>query len=110
MNVMLVSVSERTHEIGLLRAVGATSRQVIGVFLVEAALLSTAGGCLGVLTGLGAGEILGRVYPDFPVHAPAWAITAAILVSCSVGLAFGMLPARQAARLDPVQALMGRRA
>jgi putative ABC transport system permease protein len=110
MNVMLVSVSERTHEIGLLRAVGATSRQVVGVFLLEAAVLSTAGGCLGVLTGLGAGHVIERVYPDFPVHAPTWAITAAILVSCSVGLVFGMLPARQAARLDPVQALMGRRA
>jgi len=110
MNVMLVSVSERTHEIGLLRAVGATARQVTGVFLVEAALLSTAGGCLGVLTGFGAGQILERVYPDFPVHPPGWAVTAALLVSCSVGLLFGILPARQAARLDPVQALMGRRA
>lgn len=109
MNVMLVSVSERTHEIGLLRAVGATARQVVGVFLVEAVLLSTLGGCVGVLTGLGVGQVLERIYPDFPVHAPVWAILAAIVVSGSVGLLFGMLPARQAARLDPVQALVGRR-
>lgn len=109
MNVMLVSVSERTHEIGLLRAVGATARQVVGVFLVEAVLLSTLGGCVGVLTGLGVGQVLERIYPDFPVHAPAWAILAALVVSGSVGLLFGMLPARQAARLDPVQALVGRR-
>ncbi len=110
MNVMLVSVSERTREIGLLKAVGVSSGQVIGVFLIEAVILATAGGCLGVLAGFGAGEILARVYPDFPVHAPGWAVAAALGVSCSVGVLFGLLPARKAARLDPVEALVGRRA
>jgi putative ABC transport system permease protein len=110
MNVMLVSVSERTREIGLLKAVGVTHRQVIGVFLVEAAILSTAGGVVGLLAGLGAGRLLRGFYPDFPFHSPGWAVGAALAVSCLVGLLFGLLPARKAARLDPVQALMMRKA
>lgn len=110
MNVMLVSVSERTREIGLLKAVGATYGQVVAVFLVEAACLATVGGGLGLGAGLGSGRLLERLYPDFPVHAPGWAILAALVVSCAVGLLFGILPARQAARLDPVQALMRRKA
>ena len=110
MNVMLVSVSERTHEVGLLKAVGVTYSQVVAVFLVEATILSTGGGGLGLLAGLGAGRFLQRLYPDFPFHPPDWAILAALAVSCSVGLLFGILPARNAARLDPVQALMRRKA
>ncbi len=110
MNVMLVSVSERTREIGLLKAVGVTHRQVIAVFLVEAAILSTAGGAVGLLAGTGAGRLLQGFYPEFPFHSPGWAIGAALAVSCVVGLLFGLLPARKAARLDPVQALMMRKA
>jgi putative ABC transport system permease protein len=110
MNVMLVSVTERTREIGLLKAVGVTHAQVIAVFLVEAAVLATVGGCLGLVAGLGAGRILQRVYPEFPFHSPTWAILAALGVSCSVGLLFGILPARRAACLDPVVALMRRKA
>ncbi len=110
MNVMLVSVAERAREIGLLKAVGVTQLQVIGVFLVEAAILATVGGGLGLLAGLGAGRVLQQVYPEFPFHPPAWAIPAALAVSCSVGLLFGILPARNAARLDPVVALMRRKA
>jgi len=110
MNVMLVSVSERTREIGLFKAVGVTHRQVIAVFLVEAAIISTAGGALGLLAGVGAGRLLKGFYPDFPFHAPSWAVGAALAVSCLVGLLFGFLPARKAARLDPVQALMMRKA
>ncbi len=110
MNVMLVSVSERTREIGLLKAVGVTQRQVVAVFLVEAALLATAGGCLGLLAGFGAGSLLQQFYPDLPLQTPVWAVPAALGVSCSVGLLFGILPARRAARLDPVTALMRRKA
>jgi len=110
MNVMLVSVSERTREIGLLKAVGVTHRQAIGVFLVEAAILSTAGGVVGLLTGISAGRLLQGLYPEFPFHSPGWAIGAALAVSCLVGLLFGLLPARKAARLDPVQSLMMRKA
>lgn len=110
MNVMLVTVSERSREVGLLKALGARYGQVMAVFLVEAAILSTAGGCLGLLGGLGSGRILEHLYPDFPVQAPAWAIVAAVVVSCSVGLLFGILPARRAARLNPVEALMRRKA
>jgi len=107
---MLVSVTERTREIGLLKAVGVTHGQVIAVFLVEAAVLATFGGSLGLASGLGAGRVLQHAYPDFPFHPPTWAILAALAVSCSVGLIFGILPARNAARLDPVAALMRRKA
>lgn len=110
MNVMLVSVSERTHEIGLLKAVGVTRTQVVGVFLVEAAILSTSGGVLGLVSGLGAGPLLQVFYPDFPFQAPDWAVSAALSVSGAVGLLFGWLPARRAASLDPVEALMRRKA
>ncbi len=110
MNVMLVSVSERTREVGLLKAIGVTYGQVVAVFLVEAAILSTAGGSLGLVAGLGAGRFLQWLYPEFPVQPPPWAVAAALVVSCSVGLLFGILPARNAARLNPVQALMRRKA
>ncbi len=110
MNVMLVSVTERTREIGLLKAVGVTHAQVVAVFLVEATVLAAVGGGLGLAAGLGAGRVLQQVYPEFPFHPPGWAIPAALGVSCSVGLLFGILPARNAARLDPVAALMRRKA
>jgi putative ABC transport system permease protein len=110
MNVMLVSVTERTREIGLLKALGVTHAQVVAVFLVEAAVLATAGGCIGLTVGIGGGRIVQHFYPEFPFQPPAWAIPVALGVSCSVGLLFGILPARSAARLDPVTALMRRKA
>jgi putative ABC transport system permease protein len=110
MNVMLVSVSERTREIGLLKALGVTHAQVVAVFLVEAAILATVGGSFGLAVGLGVGQVLKQLYPEFPFQAPGWAIPTALGVSCSVGLLFGILPARNAARLDPVAALMRRKA
>jgi putative ABC transport system permease protein len=110
MNVMLVSISERTREVGLLKALGVTSGQIVSVFLIEAAIISSAGGVLGLAAGWGAGRLLHHLYPDFPVQAPLWAVAAALVVSISVGLLFGSLPARRAARLDPVEALMRRRA
>lgn len=108
MNVMLVSVSERTREVGLLKALGASRGQVLRAFLVEAALLSTAGGILGLLAGWAGIAVLRGVFPGFPVAAPFWAVAAALAVSVSVGLVFGVLPARRASRLDPVVALARR--
>jgi putative ABC transport system permease protein len=110
MNVMLVSVSERTREIGLLKALGTTPRQIVTVFLLEAAIISTLGGVLGLILGLGASRIFGHFVPAFLVQAPWWAVAAALVVSASVGLVFGSLPARNASRLDPVEALMRKRA
>lgn len=110
MNVMLVSVSERTREIGLLKALGGTNGQILRVFLVEAALISTGGGLLGLAVGVGAGQIAQQIFPDFPVQPPLWAVAAALGVSVGVGLLFGGIPARNAARLDPVEALMRQRA
>ena len=108
MNVMLVAVSERTREVGLLRAVGVARRQVLAVFLAEAALLSAAGGLLGLAAGFGAVRLLVRVFPALPAAPPTWAVAASITLSLAVGLLFGLLPARRAARLDPVAALAGR--
>jgi putative ABC transport system permease protein len=108
MNVMLVSVSERTREVGLLKALGASRGQVLRAFLVEAALLSTAGGVLGLLAGWGGTLLLRGLYPDFPVQPPAWAVAAALAVSVGVGLVAGVLPARRAARLEPIVALARR--
>jgi ABC-type antimicrobial peptide transport system permease subunit len=108
MNVMIVSVSERTREIGLRKAVGVTAPQVLLAFLVEAALLSSAGGLLGVAVGIGGTRLVQALYPSFPIEPPSWAVPAAVIVSTSVGLVFGALPARRAARLDPVAALAGR--
>ncbi len=109
MNVMLVSVSERTREVGLLKAVGVTRWQIVGVFLVEAVLISTVGGLLGLAIGLGAGRIFQYLVTDFPAVPPGWAVAAALVVSVSVGVLFGIMPARRAAGLDPIAALTGRR-
>ena len=108
MNVMLVSVSERTSEVGLLKALGATRGQVVGAFLAEAAMLSFAGGLLGLVGGWLTTVVLRHVWPSFPVHAPAWAVVSAVVTSLAVGLAFGAMPARRAAALDPVAALQRR--
>lgn len=108
MNVMLVSVSERTREIGLLKALGAGRRQILLAFLAEAVLLSTAGGLLGLLVGWLAVQVLVAIYPALPATPPPWAVVAAFSLSVAVGAGFGVLPARRATRLDPVAALSGR--
>ena len=109
MNVMLVSVSERVREIGLLKALGVTRRQVVGVFLVEAMLISVGGGALGLAVGWLGAAVARALYPEFPMQPPLWAVAAAVGVSVTVGVVFGAVPARNAARLDPVQALMRQR-
>jgi len=108
MNVMLVSVSERTREIGLLKALGAGRRQILAAFLAEAILLSSAGGVLGLLGGWLAVRALIAVYPALPATPPPWAVAAAFSLAVAVGAVFGVLPARRATRLDPVAALAGR--
>jgi putative ABC transport system permease protein len=108
MNVMLVSVSERTAEIGILKALGASPAQVLRVFLTEAALLSSLGGLGGLAIGLLSVRVLRGLYPDFPIQPPSWALWSALSVSVAVGVIFGALPARRASRLDPVMALSRR--
>ncbi len=105
MNVMLVSVTQRTAEIGLLKALGATQSQIQGLFLTEAAILSLTGAILGLLLGKLALLVLQMIYADFPVILPFWALFAALAVSMMTGLIFGVLPARKAAKLNPVSAL-----
>ncbi|MCL4179235.1 MAG: ABC transporter permease [Verrucomicrobia bacterium] len=105
LTVMWISVNERTTEIGLARAVGATPRQVQAMFLTEATVLSTLGGILGLGMGMGLAQLLQIQFPALPVHTPATFVVAALVVSLAVGLLSGLLPARRAAALDPIAAL-----
>ncbi|MEN6404925.1 MAG: ABC transporter permease [Thermoguttaceae bacterium] len=104
MNIMLVSVTERTREIGLRMAVGARSHHILRQFLVEAVLLCLAGGCLGIALGRGT-SILVRSVKQWPTAASLSAILVAVAVSAGVGIAFGFYPAWKASRLDPIEAL-----
>jgi putative ABC transport system permease protein len=108
MNVMLVSVSERVTEIGLLKALGATRGQIIAAFLIEASILSTAGGLIGLALGYAGGRLIMLIWPAFPVQPPLWAVIGALTLALLVGLTFGLLPARRAAGLDPVASLARR--
>lgn len=108
MNVMLVDVSERTNEIGLLKALGVTERQLLSAFLLEAGIISTFGGLVGFVAGIAGGRILQALIPQLEMTPPVWAVAAALIVSISVGMLFGFLPARRAMRLDPVIALTRR--
>lgn len=105
MNVMLVAVSQRTGEIGLLKALGAKNRQIVILFLTEASCLSVLGGLLGFAIGNVGSYALRTAYPIIDFRAPLWASLAGLAVAIASGLLFGMLPARRAARLDPVIAL-----
>jgi len=108
MNVMLVAVSQRVPEIGLLKALGASEKQVLRLFLVESVLLAGAGALLGMLLAGGGILLLQQLFPSFPIAAPLWAPLAAVGVAVATGLVFGVMPARRAARLDPVLALSRR--
>ncbi|HEV8356738.1 MAG TPA: ABC transporter permease [Gemmatimonadales bacterium] len=104
MAIMMVSVTDRTHEIGLRKACGATRKEILWQFLVEAATLTLIGGLIGILVGLGLGEALKRVL-RLESGVPLWSAVLATLVSIGIGLVFGILPANRAARMDPVEAL-----
>ena len=104
MNIMLVSVTERTREIGIRLAIGAHGRDVLGQFLIEAILLSLLGGILGILCGVGASEFL-SAYMGFPTLIAPWSIVLAVGVSSVIGVVFGFFPALKAAQLDPIDAL-----
>lgn len=105
MNVMLVSVVQRTSEIGLLKALGATRRNIELAFLTEAGILSIAGGIVGYGLGLLGAALIRDMYPTFPAFPPDWAVLAALGTAMVSGILFGVAPARNAAGLDPVAAL-----
>jgi putative ABC transport system permease protein len=108
MNVMLVAVSERQSEIGLLKALGATHLQVMLVFLMESLLISSAGGLLGLGIGFGSIQLLTWIYPAVPAATPAWAVFSVLGVALFTGVFFGVFPAMRAMRLDPIVALSSR--
>jgi putative ABC transport system permease protein len=104
MAIMMVSVTDRTREIGVRKAMGATKREIMWQFLVEAATLTLLGGLLGVLVGLGLGELL-KAFLQTGSGVPIWSAVVACLVSVAIGLVFGVMPATRAAKLDPIEAL-----
>jgi putative ABC transport system permease protein len=106
MNIMLVSVKERTREIGICKAIGARSRDILLQFLIEAVTLSLLGGLLGLVIGYLLGVAIAGMIPDFPpAVVPWWAVALSVLFSGGVGVVFGVMPASQAAKLDPIEAL-----
>jgi putative ABC transport system permease protein len=105
LTMMWIAVGERTEEIGLARAIGATRHQIHLLFLSEAAALSTLGGVAGVAAGLGLAALLRLAVPGLPVHTPPEFVAMAVGVSLVTGLLSGVLPARRAAALDPIEAL-----
>jgi putative ABC transport system permease protein len=105
MNIMLVSVTERTAEIGIRKALGARRRDITNQFLFEAMTLTFLGGMLGVVLAIGISKLVMFLFPSLPASIPMWAVTAGVTVSTGVGLIFGVWPARKAARLDPIECL-----
>jgi putative ABC transport system permease protein len=104
MAIMMISVTERTREIGVRKALGARRREILWQFLLEAVVLTSVGGVLGVLIGAGVG-ISVRTFTPLPVSMPWWSFLIGFAFSGSVGVTFGLLPAFRAARLDPIEAL-----
>jgi len=105
MNIMLVSVTERTKEIGVRKAIGARRRDIVRQFLFEAMMLTFLGGALGVLIAVGISRLLMLLIPSLPASVPTWAVVSGLTVSIGVGLIFGVWPARKASRLDPIECL-----
>lgn len=105
MNIMLVSVTERTKEIGIRKAIGARRKDIVRQFLFEAMALTFLGGALGVLIAIGVSQLIMLLVPALPATIPAWAVITGLSVSVGVGLIFGVWPARKASRLDPIECL-----
>ncbi len=106
MNIMLVSVTERTREIGISKALGAKRHHILLQFLIEATVLSVLGGAVGVVIGYALGFGVAKMIPGFPdAVVPWWAVLLAFGFSTVVGIVFGLMPAAKAARLDPIEAL-----
>ena len=104
MNIMLVSVTERTSEIGLKKAIGAKKKKILGQFLTEAAVLTSMGGIIGVVAGIILAEAISKM-ADIPVAISIPAIIVSVLFSMLIGIVFGLLPSIQAANLNPIDAL-----
>jgi len=102
--IMMISVTERTREIGVRQAIGARRREILVQFLIEAAVLTSVGGILGVLMGSAIGLLVNLV-SGFPVSLPWWSFALGLGFSAGIGIFFGMLPAWRASRLDPIEAL-----
>jgi putative ABC transport system permease protein len=105
MNIMLVSVTERTKEIGVRKALGARRKDIVRQFLFEAMTLTFLGGVLGVVLAVGVSKIVILLVPSLPASIPTWAVISGLTVSIGVGILFGVWPARKASRLDPIECL-----
>jgi putative ABC transport system permease protein len=105
MNIMLVSVTERTKEIGVRKALGARRKDIVRQFLFEAMTLTFLGGILGVILAVGISKLVMLLIPALPASIPTWAVISGLTVSVGVGLLFGVWPARKASRLDPIECL-----
>jgi putative ABC transport system permease protein len=105
MNIMLVSVTERTKEIGIRKAIGARRRDIVRQFLFEAMTLTFLGGILGVVLAVSISKLIMVLFPSLPAQIPLWAVISGLTVSVGVGLVFGVWPARKASRLDPIECL-----
>jgi putative ABC transport system permease protein len=105
MAIMMISVTERTREIGVRKALGARRRDIIGQFLVEAMTLTGLGGVMGIVIAVLVTMLVGALVPSLPSSVPSWALVTGFTVSVAVGVFFGVWPAVKAARLDPVEAL-----
>ena len=105
MNIMLVSVTERTKEIGIRKAIGATKGAIVLQFLLEAMTLTFFGGLIGVTLAIGVSNLIMLLIPSIPASIPLWAVIMGLTVSVGVGLVFGVLPARKASKLDPIECL-----